>query len=368
MIDSCEALGEADQTSITQSVFFNHGTLIIVKFTLSFPVIVGLNQLETISLFRDGKTGIRSQEVSHSWDDFKSATINGSLDRHHVYFIVSRNRVRFAGLKSPKNHHFYYDPVTRTSPVEVNFETLSGEQMVMEGVLDLSVKNMADTLLDAFKHRLQIDDLMGIVGEPLARQYVTAASFVFPKEKIKLALSPDLWKFVYFPGCKPGEGPESPCDFDYRVEYIGKSINDAESRLSAHSHVRRVQSGLGSQNHNREAFVVMYQVDFEKLSGAVGVGSRENPIELEAAEAMLIKYFKPRYNERSLDFSLVQKNADNFDEILATKMRLSNDYPPGGTSVCLINPAALEDRLSLFWGRLFTDHRPAPSTVVQFDF
>lgn len=339
-----------------------------MKFKLDYPFIVSLNQMEELPLFRDGEDGIRSKSIAQKWHEFENATMNGSLQEHHLYFIVSRERTRFSGLKEPQNKHFHYCQSTRRSPVEINFQSLTDEQTVMNGSFDLSDPSMAATLLDSFDGRLKIENLLHIDGEPYNQQYVSAARFRFQGEDICVPLSPDLWKFVHFPFEMPADVPDRKLPFDYRIEYIGISINYAEKRMDSHQHIRRIHTELASRSPNRESFAIMYQVDFERDSGGFGYGSRDNQLELEAAEAMLIQHFKPRYNVRSIDFSLTAKNADIRDEGLATQMRNSGDYPVGTTEILLISPAESESRFNLSWGRFFTDHHNELYKINCFNF
>lgn len=339
-----------------------------MQFKLESPFIVALDQSESLTKFRGESDGIRSKPISKQWHNFKSATMNGLLEQHHIYFLVSRERARFSGLRAPIGQHFFYEPQNRTSPVEINFQNSSDQQTVMDGIFDLSHASDAETLLDAFKGDLSIDQLIYITGEPHDKQFTSAARFHFPNQDVCVRLSPDLWKFVKFPFTPILNLPKDRFAFDYRLEYIGTSERFVEERLDSHAPTRRVQSAIASQNPEREVFAILYQVNFEKESGETGFGSRSNKLELEAAEAILIQNFKPQYNTRSLNFKLTEKNNDPFDELLAEQMRNSGDYKIGKTQIVVTSPAAYENIVNLAWGRFFTEHHKLLYEVNTVNF
>jgi hypothetical protein len=336
-----------------------------MKFELRNPILLGINQLDNIPLFRDGHTETRSYDVDQRWNRTQIVSATGSFERHHLYFIVSRGRARFAPLKGYPGNHFLLNREKRLSPAEINFS--DPDSSVYEAILDLTEDHLTDVLMHGVKHRLSINDVIHIAAEPAGQQFVTAASFIFKEENINVACSPDLWRFIRFPGKLEGKGPETPLPFDYRIEYIGKSINFAEERLFAHEHVRRVQTALSSQEPDREAFVVLYQVDYQAANGRIGVGGRANHLELKAAEAVLIQYFKPQFNTLSIDFSLDKENKHPADEGLARAMLASDDFAIGSTTLSLESPAT-SSAGNLLWGRYFTAHCQRTLCVYEIIF
>lgn len=336
-----------------------------MKFDLRNPIVLGINQLDSVPLFRDGHAETRSYDIDQRWNRTQIVSATGSFEEHHLYFVISRRRARFGPLKDYPGNHFLFDPTKMTSPVEINLSDPASS--VYEAILDLTTDHLTDVLMHGVKDRLSINDLKYIVGEPANQKFVTAASFVFEREKINVACSPDLWRFVRIPGRLECEGPGAPVPFDYRIEYIGKSINFAEERLFAHEHVRRVQTYLSSQEPDREAFVVLYQVDYQAADGRIGVGGRVDRLELNAAEAVLIQYFKPPFNTQSVEFSLDKKNEHPADEGLANAMRSSSDFAIGSTRLSLESPAR-SSAGNLLWGRYFTPQRQQTVWVNEITF
>ncbi|WP_367849342.1 hypothetical protein [Rhodoferax sp. WC2427] len=337
-----------------------------MKFELLNPVLLGINQLDNVRLFRGGRSETRSHDVHQKWNRIQIVSGTGYFEEHHIYIVVSRQRTRFAPLQDFPANHFLLDHKSRTSPVEINFSDLSS-CIVYPAVFDLDSDIFIDTLMHGVRERLNITELQHIAAEPCNQKFVTAASFIFANESLNVPCSPDLWRFIRFPNALQGEGPSGPTPFDFRIEYIGKSINPVEERLSAHEHVRRIQTELSSQEPNRESFVVLYQVDYQTPLGKMGIGSRNNQIELGAAEAILIQYFKPRFNTRSTDFSLSTKNTDPIDEELAKQMRNSGNFAVGSTSLILESPSKASPG-SLLWGRYFTSHHAKTSCMNEIVF
>lgn len=319
-----------------------------MNYFLKFPFICSYSQLDMLATMRDGREDIRSFAFNKPWEKVTYSTVTGELQNHHLYMIVSRQRVRFSALPET-GEHFKYDPISQTTPICINFQTRDQEQSVIDGKMSFLDSKLTDTLVHAKAKR--IENLIKI--EPTSGdEFPNAAAFTFnDNTSLKVRLSPDLWRFIELPIRE--HITADIVALDYRVEYIGKSINQAEVRLNAHSHIRKIAGMISHDEYERECFVIFYQVDFESKQSS-GFGGRENELELCAAESILIQHFKPIFNEVSINFSLEGPNESLTDIGLAKRMCESGKYKPGGTTLQLTSLAAIEQNINLAWGRFYT--------------